>query len=381
MRQKMLFFLFLSENKRDYINSKLVNAYVNRFIIEEDAECDIIKVHKFENLPDLNFPKFGLIQKSLFLCSMLLESEISLFFRELDEAAMLSGSFTDETFLSNDELCFVHFIIGISIPFEALHNCFLLARSSNSIVTFLRGSNKKFLKYEQSRLLYIDNLDGSIGNDIEMMNNTFKNANTEYNKKLFLLKRLKTSDLFMVLQCERSTMPMSFFSVGKFFYFYLAKYFEFVVFALLLEILQGFKFKYTAEKKIIFIIICVTVLFVSNIYLIWIKHVLDTIIVMSLHSILLPSFIRYFQFCFCMSVFLFYLYYSTTTLYSILISIFYSIELNDLVLYFLYIYTSYIFHCFYRLGTLFFPTSLSLIWHLCFIILFDILSFDNNFCV
>ena len=147
MRQ--LFYLFLSENERDFIGSKLLKTYINRFIIEEDAENEIIEVHKFANVPDLNFPKFELMKKSKFLYSMFFESEIFLFFESLEEAAERSVLSTGDISIQNNDCFFVHFIIGISIPFNALDYCFLPCRKTHSNVTFLRGSNKSVLNYEK----------------------------------------------------------------------------------------------------------------------------------------------------------------------------------------------------------------------------------------
>ena len=48
--KKQLFFLFYSEDEKNDINAKLVKAYVNRFIADEDAECEVIEVN---TIPDV----------------------------------------------------------------------------------------------------------------------------------------------------------------------------------------------------------------------------------------------------------------------------------------------------------------------------------------
>ena len=50
--KKQLFFLFYSEDEKNDINAKLVKAYVNRFIVDEDAECEVIEVN---TIPDVEY--------------------------------------------------------------------------------------------------------------------------------------------------------------------------------------------------------------------------------------------------------------------------------------------------------------------------------------
>ena len=67
--RKQLFLLFYSEDEKNDTNAKLVMTFVNRFIIDEDAECEVIEVNR---VPELKYFEFGIIQKLKFLCSIVL---------------------------------------------------------------------------------------------------------------------------------------------------------------------------------------------------------------------------------------------------------------------------------------------------------------------
>ena len=58
--KRQLFFLFYSEDDSNDVNAKLVKTYANRFIIDEDAECEVIEVNK---IPDVKYSEFGVILK------------------------------------------------------------------------------------------------------------------------------------------------------------------------------------------------------------------------------------------------------------------------------------------------------------------------------
>ena len=225
----------------------------------------------------------------------------------------------------------------------------------------------------------MNDFDGSIGDDIEFMNNSFRHTNTEFSKKLFSLRLLETSHSFKVIQCERSSMPISFFNPG---YFYLALFFKLSALMLLLWMFLTCQIKFTANNcsELILVVICVIlciILFVLQLYLLSINYLLDVTIIMNFHSILFSSSTRLFKMCLNTLFFFSYLLISTGVLYSFLIGIFSSFELDD-ILSFLrmcprLIHSLYMLNMFHRIGISLFPTSLSWIWHSCVILLFDFL--------
>ena len=157
--KKQLFFLFYSEDETNDTNAKLVTTYVNRFIIDEDAECEVIEVNR---VPELKYSEFGIIQKLKFLCSILFNFQSKYhFYYSFKQAAERSISIQDEEFRT-------HFIIGMPNQFGVTIIC-LLCTSAQFYCTFLRSFRKDLIK-ERSQNRLEDDFDDSIatiGDDID----------------------------------------------------------------------------------------------------------------------------------------------------------------------------------------------------------------------
>ena len=128
--KKQLFFLFYSEDEKNVINAKLVKAYVNRFIIDEDAECEVIEVN---TIPDVEYSEFGVIQKLKLLYTVLFHfrSTYASICETFEQAAERSTSIQDDEFKT-------HFLIGMSNQFETTLIC-LFCTSATMHCTLLRG--------------------------------------------------------------------------------------------------------------------------------------------------------------------------------------------------------------------------------------------------
>ena len=150
--KKQLFFLFYSEDEKNDTNEKLVMTYVNRFIIDEHAECEVIEVNR---VPELKYSEFGIIQKLQFLCSVVFnfQSEYH-FYDSFKQAAERSITIQDEQFQS-------HFVIGMPIQFGISIVC-LLCTSAQFHCTFLRCVRKDLLKE-----IRLNRRQNTIGDDID----------------------------------------------------------------------------------------------------------------------------------------------------------------------------------------------------------------------
>ena len=149
---KQLFFLFYPENETDDTNAKLVMTYVNRFIIDEYAECEVIEVNR---VPELKYSEFEIIQKLKFLCSIIFNFQSKYnFYNSFKQAAERSISIQDEQFRT-------HFVIGMPNQFGITIVC-LLCTSAQFHCTFLRSVRKELVK--EIRLHIRQN---TIGDDID----------------------------------------------------------------------------------------------------------------------------------------------------------------------------------------------------------------------
>jgi len=150
--KKQLFILFYSEDKKNDTNAKLVMTYVNRFIIDEYAECEVIEVNR---VPELKYSEFGIIQKLKFLFSIIFDfQEKYYFYDSFKQAAERSISIQDEEFRT-------HFVIGMPNQFGITIIC-LLCTSAQFHCTFLRSVRKDLIKE-----IRLNRRQHTIGDDID----------------------------------------------------------------------------------------------------------------------------------------------------------------------------------------------------------------------
>ena len=128
--KRQLFFLFYSEDDSNDVNAKLVKTYANRFIIDEDAECEVIEVNK---IPDVKYSEFGVILKLKLIYTILFhfKSTYSSIYQIFEQAAERSILIQDEEFRT-------HFLIGMSNHFEITLIC-LFCTPASLHCTLLRG--------------------------------------------------------------------------------------------------------------------------------------------------------------------------------------------------------------------------------------------------
>jgi len=147
--KKQLFFLFYPENDT---NANLVMTYVNRFIIDENAECEVIEVNR---VPELKYFEFGIIRKLQFLCSIVFNFQSEYYFYDsFKQAAERSISIQDEQFRS-------HFVIGMPNQFGITIVC-LLCTSAQFHCTFLRCVSNVLTKE-----IRLNRRQNTIGDDID----------------------------------------------------------------------------------------------------------------------------------------------------------------------------------------------------------------------
>ena len=170
--KNQLFYLFYE--KENDMNLKLIKTYVNRFIIDDEAECEIKKAYELTKPPDFEFSEITLIRKFQNLFSYNKLMTIS----ELLKHYPISST--------DDQNMQVHYIFALSFDFDMLF--FLLAVPNFVHCSILRHRSKSFLsEKELKRELrkkrftnslnesYINNSNVTIGDDIEFFIDQFRN--------------------------------------------------------------------------------------------------------------------------------------------------------------------------------------------------------------
>ena len=149
---KQLFLLFYSEDEKNDTNAKLVMTYVNRFIIDEYAECEVIEVNR---VPELKYSEFGVIQKLKFLYSIVFNFQGKYhFYNSFKQAAERSMLIQDDEFRT-------HFVIGMPNQFGITIIC-ILCTSAQFHCTFLRSVRKDLIKE-----IRLNRRQNTIGDDID----------------------------------------------------------------------------------------------------------------------------------------------------------------------------------------------------------------------
>ena len=163
--KKQLFFL-LYEDEND-MNFKLVMTYVNRFIIDEDAECEVIETFQLTKPIEFEFSENKYIQKLQYLYSLIFQSEFKNIFVLVEtlEKIERSGLRKGKDFQK-------HCIIGMPLEF-VMEFSFLLY-----FISIKYSTHCSMLWKHSGYLTTNDNLgytDITIGDDIDSFIETFHN--------------------------------------------------------------------------------------------------------------------------------------------------------------------------------------------------------------
>ena len=169
--ERQLFYIFY-EDKND-VQFRLIKVYVNCFVIDEDAECEIIDITKIET-PEIEFSKNTIIRKFQEVYSLSELIKISNLLKSMDESLNSSlNSIQDENYQ-------IHCVFGASLDFDlsyyivsiifAAHSSVLLIRSENSL------TEKDFRSIPRTKLSneHLDDSNLTIGDDIDFFINKFK---------------------------------------------------------------------------------------------------------------------------------------------------------------------------------------------------------------
>ena len=158
MKKQLFYLLYEDENDRNY---KLVMNYVNRFIVEEDAECEVIKTFQLTNRNEFKISEYKLIQKLRNLYSYIFQSAFEELFTLFETLQIIEGSrsIIDEDFKK-------HVIIGTSKFESPLHAPYFL-----SFYISIKYSTQCSVLWsspgEQVSKNNLRNLNNTIGNDID----------------------------------------------------------------------------------------------------------------------------------------------------------------------------------------------------------------------
>ena len=170
--KNQLFYLFYE--KENDMNLKLIKTYVNRFIIDDEAECEVKKAYELTKPPDFEFSKITLIRKFQNLFS----------YNKLMTISELLKRYPIRS--TDDQDMQVHYIFALSFDFDMLF--FLLSVPNFVHCSILRHRSKSFLsekelkhEFRKKRLTnslnksYISNSNVTIGDDIEFFIHKFRN--------------------------------------------------------------------------------------------------------------------------------------------------------------------------------------------------------------
>ena len=257
--KKQLFFLF--HEKENYMHLKLIKTYVNRFIIDEDAECEVMEAYELTKPPEFEFSENGLIRKFQYLLSY----RKLMIFCHLFTAMEKAYDVLVTNKLIKDPNFQMHCIFGLSVEFDLLfyftsaaipsHWSLLWNRSINYLSEQdLRSIPKHGLgKHHFTNSLIDSNV--TIGDDIDffiekfpgiksnqyiweyllhetLISNKLSNFlvnNKEFSQKFDYLCFLKESeDSYMQIECQRKFIPRNIHQIRSFFVFFVLAIFNMV---------------------------------------------------------------------------------------------------------------------------------------------------------
>ena len=204
-----LFFVFYEEDKNNDIYSKLIKTYLNRFIIDEDAENDVMSVHILEKYHEIDYSQSGLFKKMKLLYYLRFRPELRNNFYAMFHEAIRSFKDIDDI----DSIP-VHFLIGTSMN---EYDVFLITTLYGTQIdsTVLSGSHKVVEqppKIDKSNITIGDDMDllidSSVSDDTESRNSIWQ---TYFTKTMISYELLVRSDLdkefYKVFKCKRNFFP------------------------------------------------------------------------------------------------------------------------------------------------------------------------------
>ena len=173
---KRQLFSLLHENDMQF---KIIKMYVNRFIIDEDAECELIEINQISKAPSMTlgygFSKHRAFKKiqSIFLY----QEELSIY-NLFEIATKIHDRFQ---FRSTEEqkTYQLHFIIGTSVKIDLLFFMITLATNAHCSVLLIRSKNflteDDFRSIPQNELRkgHVGDFNVTIGDDIDFFIDKF----------------------------------------------------------------------------------------------------------------------------------------------------------------------------------------------------------------
>ena len=208
--KNQLFFLFYEEEINNDVYAKLIKTYVNRLIIDEDAENDVMSVHILRKYHKIDLSQCGLFKKMKLLYYIFLAETLRNNFYEVFDEVICSFKEIDDIRLIQP-----HFLIGTSID---EYDLFLITTYYGTQIdcTVLSGS-QKIVKQPPK----LDNSNITIGDDIDLLVNSSLNERTESRNTFWQTYFTKTMisyaildrsdlydlDLYKVFECKRNFFP------------------------------------------------------------------------------------------------------------------------------------------------------------------------------
>ena len=210
----------------DGIQFKLIKTYVNRFIIDEDAECEVTGTHKLTKLPE--FSEYKLFRKMQNLYSHGAFIRISNLFQSVESMSKIQyHNYQSHSLLSlsKDYYDLAFYIIS---AFYITHCSVLLIRSKTIL------TEEEFRAIPQKRLTEDSNV--TIGDDIDLLRDEFQDIHISPSILKYIINEIiisikfvnksqqtevfhqdyecfgifeQSEDTFMKIECKRKFFPQN----------------------------------------------------------------------------------------------------------------------------------------------------------------------------
>ena len=191
---KKQFFEILYENENN-VQFKMIKTYLNRFIIDDDAECEVMKISTIQKSPEFEFSEYRLIRK---IQSFYINSELIRFSDFLISAIKMiqrSQSYQDHDYQ-------VHCIFGISLETDLFFYYFTILFSVHCSVLLIRS--KSVLSEKELRSLKKPQNDSivTIGDDIDFFIDKFHGI-----KPILLFLKYFANEIFIANKFFNGSEP------------------------------------------------------------------------------------------------------------------------------------------------------------------------------
>ena len=181
--KKQSFFLFYEKNE---MHLKLINMYVNRFIIDEEAENEVMGVYELTKPPEFEFSENRLVRKFQNLLSYNKLMTLCELFKNIEKARERYRFVKDQNFQ-------MHCIFGLSFDFDILF--YFLSVSHSTHCSMLWNRSKSFIsendfrptRHRGSGIQYFvnsllsDTHNRTIGDDIDHFIDKFRDIKSSHN--------------------------------------------------------------------------------------------------------------------------------------------------------------------------------------------------------